>query len=250
MNPNQFTDSAGVPWEGRSFDENNWKNDSGETPKELQRAFETFEENLDLAALVRQIAKSRFLIPLVASLGEGEIGPHGQLVEKSADLAIVAVATPDGQSAIPAFSSVSEMTKWRNDARPVPVGATKLALAAISEGHNRIVINPASNALVLRAPALRAIAQEKNWTPSYLDPAVEQLISNAAGNFPEITALQIGPGDPKANLAGAELLLELTIVPGLEISKLESVLTEFANQMQTQEFLQAVDSVAINLRTS
>jgi hypothetical protein len=40
----------------------------------------------------------------VAELGESEIGPNGLMVDKSADLAIVAVATPDGQSAIPAFT--------------------------------------------------------------------------------------------------------------------------------------------------
>lgn len=250
MNPDRFADSAGVPWEGRAFEENNWKHDSGDTPENLRLAFEAFAENHDLAALVAEVAKTRFLVPLVASLGDSEIGPHGQLVDKSADLALVAVATPDGQSAIPVFSSVAEMSNWRSDARPVPVGAAKLALAAISEGHNRVVINPASQAIVLRAPALRSIAQQKSWTPCYLDPIVNELISFAAGNFAEITDLQIKSGDPKANLSGSELLLELTMVPGLEPEKLESVLTEFARQIQTQEFLLAVDSVAINLRTS
>ena len=81
-------------------------------------------------ALMASLPGKRLLVPLVANLSEAEVGAHGHLVEKSAELAIVAVATPDGATAIPAFTDVDSMRAWRAEARPVPVSVEKLALAA------------------------------------------------------------------------------------------------------------------------
>ena len=115
----KFHDSAGVPWEGREFSLNQFSSDDGSTPEAVARALS--EENFSLAILHESLMQSRLLIPLVAKLAESEVGAHSQLVDKSAELSIVAVATPDGQSAIPAFTSVSHMQLWKSDARPVPI---------------------------------------------------------------------------------------------------------------------------------
>ena len=99
----KYSDSAGVPWEGRSFEQNAFAEDDGKTPKALAAALA--DVPIDKSALVAALTDSRLLIPLIATLGESEQGSHGQLVDKSAELAIVAVATPDKQTAIPVFSS-------------------------------------------------------------------------------------------------------------------------------------------------
>ena len=142
----KFHDSAGVPWEGREFSQNSWSEDDGSTPQVLADAL---AGELDKSKLFVALAQSRLLIPLLAELGDSGIGSHGQTVDKSADLAIVAVSTPDGKTAIPAFSSVSEMAAWNATARPVPVDAPKLAIAAVSEGHDRVVLNPAGQAIAV-----------------------------------------------------------------------------------------------------
>lgn len=240
----KFHDSAGVPWEGREFSQNSWSQDDGSTPAVLAAAL---EGELDKSKLFIALAESRLLIPLLAELGESGVGPHGQTVDKSADLAIVAVSTPDGKTAIPAFSSVSEMAAWNSAARPVPVDAPKLAVAAVSEGHDRVVLNPAGRAIGLRRPALAALAQGLAWTPAHIDERVQKMVTTAASSHPEIVAVKLFDSDPEANLTKPELGIEIGLIAGLAKPELERVLAEFGVGCQTQEFLQLVDSFTIRL---
>jgi len=75
----KFHDSAGVPWEGREFSLNQFSSDDGSTPEAVARALS--EENFSLAILHESLMQSRLLIPLVAQLGDSEVGAHGQLVD-------------------------------------------------------------------------------------------------------------------------------------------------------------------------
>ena len=244
----KFSDSAGVPWEGRSFEANSYAADTGETPAVLipllnQRPVPKFE-------LVRALHGTRLLIPLVAELGEGEIGPNGLLVEKSADLAIVAVATPDGQTAIPAFTSVAELAAWNSDARPVPVAAEKVCLAAASEGHTRVVLNPASGAIVLRRPQLAAIAQALDWDPPHLSAKVSEMILTATKKHLMISSVDLFDGDPDASLTAPELTIQLGFKPGLSPETLKEILTQLAAEIQVPEFLELVDSFGLRIVVS
>jgi hypothetical protein len=244
----KFTDSAGVPWEGRSFEANNFSTDNGETPESLIPILA--DKPVSKAAIVEALKGSRLLIPLIAELGEGEVGPNGLLVEKSADLAIVAVATPDGQSAIPAFTSVGEMSKWNSNARPVPVTAEKVCLAAAGEGHNRVVLNPSSSAIVLRRPQLAAIAQGSIWRPPHLSEAVRQKVLLATKKHLMISSVDLFDGDPESNLAGAELTIQLGFKPGLTADSLREILTDLASQWQVPEFMESVDSFGLKVVVS
>jgi len=240
----KFHDSAGVPWEGREFSQNNWSQDDGSTPKVLA---EVFSRDLDKAALFDALSQSRLLIPLLAELGESGVGAHGETVDKSADLAIVAVSTPDGKTAIPAFCSVAEMTAWNQTARPVPVESAKLAIAAIGEGHERVILNPAGLAIGIRRPALASLAQGLSWKSPHKNELVLQMIFQASAQQSEIQSVRAFDADPTGQLLKPELGLEITLVAGLSQEQLEQVLTKFGSTMQTQEFLQLVDSFTIKL---
>lgn len=240
----KFHDSAGVPWEGREFSQNSWSQDDGSTPGILA---EVFSRDLDKVALFDALSQSRLLIPLLAELGESGVGAHGELVDKSADLAIVAVSTPDGKTAIPAFSSVAEMSAWNSTARPVPVESAKLAIAAISEGHDRVVLNPAGLAIGIRRPALAALAQRFAWTPPHLNDLVLELVLQASEKHSEIRTVRAFDADPAGQLLKPELGLEIALVAGLSQQQLQQVLAEFGTELQTQEFLQLVDSFTIKL---
>jgi len=240
----KFHDSAGVPWEGREFSQNSWSEDDGSTPKALA---EVFEREFDKEALFEALSQSRLLIPLLAELGESGVGAHGELVDKSADLAIVAVSTPDGKTAIPAFSSVAEMTAWNATARPVPVEVAKLAIAAVSEGHERVVLNPAGRAIGIRRPALAALAQGLQWTPPHLNTPVILMIDSAAAKQPLIRSARAFDPDPTSQLLKPELGIEVAIEAGLSADSLQQVLAQFGSDLQSQEFLQQVDSVSFRL---
>lgn len=245
MGSDKFHDSAGVPWQGREFQSNSWASDDGSAPDELASALS--QVPLNKAHLVEVVSRNRLLIPLLATVGEAELGPHGLLVEKSADLGIVAVATPDGKTAIPAFSCTKELTLWSSSARPVPTLAAKIALAAASEGHERVVIDPAGARVALRKTWLPAIAQGLAWLPPHLNPRVLELILAAAKGQQVISGVELLDGDPKGTLEGAELLIQVALQPGLDSGQLQNMLAVFSAELQSQEFLALVDSISLRL---
>ena len=241
----RFSDSAGVPWEGRHFEANPFASDDGETPENLAPVLAA--NPVDKEVLVRELIGSRLLIPLIAELGEGEIGPNGLMVEKSADLAIVAVATPDNQTAIPAFTSVEEMQAWNQAARPVPTSAQKVCLAAASEGHNRVILNPAGAAIALRRPQLAAIAQGLEWVRPNQSGEVRRLLLLATKKHSMISSVDLFDGDPQSSLQAAELTIQLGFKPGLTPETLKELLTELAVDLQKPEFLTLVDSFGFRI---
>lgn len=245
MSSDKYHDSAGVPWEGRSFETNPWSGDDGTCPKPLAELLEA--EKVDLVAFVNALRDQRLLIPLVANLGDAEVGPNGLLVEKSAELAIVAVQTPDGKTALPAFTSASQLQAWKPDARPVPVDARKIALACASEGHERLVIDPAGHAVVLRRPAIAALAQGLGWQRPEKNQKVSDHVKELSKLFPEIFSADLFDGDPGNDLSHAELQIQLGLRPGISAERLKELLNEFTAKLQTTEFHSAVDSITLKL---
>lgn len=245
MSHDKFHDSAGTPWEGRSFQGNSWSGDDGTCPAPLAELLAA--ERMDLAAFLNALRDQRLLVPLVAQLGDSELGPNGLVVEKSADLAIVAVKTPDGKTAIPVFTSVSQMSAWKPEARPVPVDARKIALACASEGHERLVIDPAGKPVVLRRPALAALAQGLSWQRPEINPEVVAHVKKIGQGFAEVFSVDLFDGDPTNDLSHAELQIQLGLRPGLSPDGLKTLLHHFTEQLQTPEFNAQVDSITLKL---
>lgn len=245
MSHDKFHDSAGVPWEGRAFEPNSWAGDNGSCPKPLADLLSA--GTLDQVAFLNALRDQRLLIPLLAYLGEGEIGPNGVLVDKSADLAIVAVKTPDGKTAIPAFTSVAQLQAWKPEARPVPVDARKVALACATEGHERLVIDPAGRAVVLRRPALAALAQGLGWQKPDKNPKVRELVQAVASKMDGIFSVDLFDGDPNNDLSHAELKIQLGLRPGISPEGLKQLLHSFTEQLQTKPFSDLVDSISLKI---
>ena len=64
-------DSAGVPWEGRSFESNPHAGDDGSADAALLAALEAFHAGSgDAVAIVDAYRDARLLIPLVAEAGD------------------------------------------------------------------------------------------------------------------------------------------------------------------------------------
>lgn len=237
-------DSAGVPWEGREFSENSFAGDDGSTPQAIASALGENPTNKE--KLFAALESSRLLVPLLAEIGDSEIGAFGKVVDKSAELFVVAVATPDGQTALPAFSSLEQMSLWNKNARPVPIDSRRVALAAIGEGHSRVILDPAGPSIGLRRPFLAALAQEKKWSAPHQNSVVAELIRGAAVRN-EIPGFALHDGDPGSNLRSAELLIELQIQPGLSKAALDELLAQFTSDLQSSQFLELVDSIAYRI---
>lgn len=250
INTDRFADSAGVPWAGRSFEPNSWAGDNGSADEALVSSIQALETgNGQPEAVLSAFAKARVLIPLLADLGEAGEGAYGQTVDKSADLAIVTVETPDGQDALPVFSSVAAMAAWNPVARPVPVSAQKAAIAAAQEGNTRIVLDAGNETeFVFRRPAIAAIAQGESWIHPVRDERVSSAFAEATASIPEILHFELSDCDPRSQLVAAEVQLELKLKPGMARDELDAVMQNLAKALATSEAVaEYVDSLRVKL---
>jgi hypothetical protein len=253
INPNRFSDSAGVPWEGRELEENRFAGDYGSAPKEFLNAIAGFRTGVKSQAdVVDSIRSSRLLVPLLAKLGESEIGANALKVDKSAELSIVTVKAPDDQEALVVFSSVAAMQRWNPSARPVPTDAIRVCLAAASQLSTRVVIDPGSETqFVIRRPAIARIAQSLDWQPAELNQVVQKVVAESISGEQAVSEFELQSLDPEARLAGAELEVAIRLFRGSSPQEVRELLERVSKRWsESEEFAQAVDSVSIKLLPS
>ncbi|WP_309129098.1 SseB family protein [Microbacterium sp.] len=243
-------DSAGVPWEGRSFESNPHAADDGSADPALLSALLSFRAGVgSQAEVVDAFRDARVLVPLVAEKGEEGVGPTGLKVDKTQELSIVTVAAPDGRRVQPVFSSVETMARWDATARPIPVEAKRVALSASSEQTDLIVLDPASDTeFVLRRPAVWAIAQGQRWEPSFLSPEVFTALQQSVAHELAVIDVSVGAGDPDARMRGPELIVTLELADGLERETLDAVLARLAQRWAADDRIAVlVDSLTVKL---
>lgn len=241
-------DSAGTPWAGRRFEANRFAADDGTAPAAWLAAVRRFRlGEIRISDVIAELHRTRLLIPLVAHLEQGEITSGGLTADKAAELATVTVATPDGQRALPVFSSVQAMQAWNPDARPVPAEAPRVALAAAGEHTPRVVVDPGTESeFVVRWPALEALATGETWRPAIEDPRVLDAFLRPAAELPSIKSLVLVPGDPHSRLAGPEILVQLEVIDGLEAADLQEMADWLGEQWRADETIMAeVDSIGV-----
>lgn len=250
INPNRFSDSAGVPWEGRELHENNFANDDGSADVTLIETITKFQsgeaKNEDVVAA---FSNARLLIPLLADLGESEIGEHGHKVDKSAELSIVTVGTPDDQNGLPVFSSVAAMQRWNASARPVPSDATRVAIAAASEGNTRIILDAEGpTEFAIRRPAIAAIAQEEKWVHPARDSRVSEEFARVLADVEEFLSFDLEDCDPQSRLHSAELQLVLKLAEGLTGERVQELMQGLAKKLaESSVIAEHVDSLRVKL---
>ena len=194
-------DSAGQPWEGRSLagDDgkiHNFEDDDGTADAGYLAAVGALVDGSgDEAAVVASLATARVFIPIIAQLGAEAEGVDGLTADKQADMALVTLKAADGRTAMPAFTSADHLAAWHPDARPVAVYAARAALSAVAEGAELLVLDPGSDVtLVVRRPAVWALAQQQDWVPSYTDAALAAEMAAAAAGFPAVRNIELLPG--------------------------------------------------------
>lgn len=267
------TDSAGQPWSGRDLPAqekyHNFDADDGAMDPGFAAAL------ADLAAgdgteaqVVASLATARVFIPIVAQVAETTVGENGLASDKESDMALVTLQGPDGRRALPVFSHTEALARWHPEARPVAVYAARAALSAVAEEAQLLVVDPGSQRpFVVRRPAMWALAQQHQWLPSYLDPAVATVLeaSLAALDDPRAVGISASAGagigsqwDTGSAVSGRlvqgggtgpELCVTLTLLPGLDESTINGMLSLLQGFWARSEvFAHAVDSVQIRLQ--
>lgn len=241
-------DSAGQPWAGRSFEPNLRAGDDGAADPALLAALAAFRAGqCGQATVVSALRGTRLLVPLLAEAGEVGLTPEGRTVDKTQELSLVTVRTPSGRTAIPAFSSVAAMGLWNPKARPVPVEAERVALAAGAEGSGVIIDPTTETEFGLHRGALGAIARAGDWVPSWADEQVLAAFGSCLVE-PAVVAADVVPGDPVARLTGPEVTVRLSLRPGLDREGLEALLGRIQAQWAAAAVLaERVESYDVKL---
>lgn len=246
-----LADSAGQPWEGRTFSENPWQDDDGTAPKELAEALSKFRAGEGSPVdVVNALRDTRLLIPLVAELGEEGVNDQGVTVDKSADLSIVTVKAPDGRGVVPVFSSVAAMQLWDSSARPIPVDSRRAALAAVEEHSDLLILDPGSpdTEFVVRRPAVWAISQATEYELPWRDPQVLKHAQALLAAEPRLLGIDLVPGDPDGRFAGPELIVALHVPAAFDYDEQQSIVKIVQSELaQNADLVERVDSLGIRV---
>ena len=261
------TDSAGQPWEGRSLTGDdarihNFEDDDGSAdPGYLAAVDALLNGTGSEAEVLASLATARVFVPVVAQLAEEAEGVDGLHADKQADMALVTLKAPDGRKAMPVFTTAAALESWHAEARPVAVYAARAALSAVSEGAQLLVLDPGSAfTFVVRRPAMWALAQQRDWTPSYLDDQLESALASQAEALPAVRRLETQAGGGVASLtadgrtvpgggAGPELRIVLFLEDGLDAAAVQSLVADLNEAWaQVESFAEGVDSVEVKLQ--
>lgn len=202
-----------------------------------------------LPGVVTALASARVLVPVVAEVEVA--GTSGGLtVDKVASAGVVALRTPDGRAGLPVFTSTASMAAWRPAARPVPAEGPRAAMAALQEGWEVIVVDPAGPVPVLvPRPAVRALAAGIPWCPAvaggHVRPEVADAVARALAEVPEIRSVTAEPG------RRAEVAVVLGLPPGLGRADLDGVVAHAGAALAADETVTAgVDSLELRVVTA
>ncbi|WP_404382201.1 SseB family protein [Knoellia locipacati] len=218
-----------------------FEGDDGSAPPTLAAAL----GHDDPAALMEALRDSRLLVPIVAEPVETAT-EGGLTVDKQTDMAAVTLLAPDGERALPVFSSLEALAAWDPEARPVPVTAARAGQAAVSERCDVVVVDVAGpRTRVLRPSMVWALAQERDWTPPHLDDFVAAGVARAVAEEPHVVSHHVEEGAP----SGQGILgVVLELKDGLDADDVQQVATRVGERLATDGELRArIDGLAFRI---
>ncbi len=170
--------------------------DDGTADPALARALTVWSQDAgEEAALLAALPSARLMVPIVAVLGEVETDANGLRHEKTSDMAVPVIEAADGRRALPAFTSLDSLARWRADARPAPVAAPQAVLAAYSERADTLLIDPAGPVTYeLTGSRMRAVAEGRAWLPPLRDPDVLGALRELLAVEPSVLRAELRPG--------------------------------------------------------
>src|SRR5258708_8205808 len=175
------------------------RDDDGSADRRAAAALAGFAsgEGSEQAGLAR-LAGSRLLVPVVAAVSEpkglkapGRRGvdtarnapaPGGstQGGEKGSEMSLPTLVGRDGRRAIPAFTCLDALARWRPDARPVPAVADLVWRAAVADSCAVLVDIAGPVPLAIACARLAAPAHRPPVPPPHQDPDPLRAVRAAA----------------------------------------------------------------------
>jgi hypothetical protein len=242
--PAEGHDTGGVPWAGRTLSGTGFDQDTGEADARLAHLLA--QEDPDPVALVDAVSRARLVVPIVAVPGEID-DSSGIPVDATSDMASVTLVAPDGQRALPAFTSTAALSAWDAGARPVPVTAQRAALAAVQEGCDVIPLDlaapPGPAAYTLRPSMVWALAMGRAWLPAHRDQHVADAVAVAVADEPVVAAHAV------TDAGDGGLRVELALRPGLTREQMGQLLGRIGERIAADGEARArIDALAFAVR--
>jgi hypothetical protein len=166
-------------------------------------------------AALLALAGSRLLVPVVATPAGG-----------GTEMALPTLIGTDGRPALPAFTCLDALTRWRPAARPVPVPAALVWQAGAHEAGAVVVDVAGPVPLAVDGARLAALAQGRLPPPPHADPDVLALVRGVLAAEPAVTHFTAGPP-----AHGADLALQLTLGPGCSPARAQGLAARCAEMI-------------------
>ena len=200
-----------------------YRNDHGDADPAVAAALAAYAAGTggEHAVLVA-LASSRLLVPVVAVLADEQTGPadeqagppdeqttlgprglpvHG---EKASEIALPSITGRDGRPALPAFTCLDAVRRWRPAARPVPVPALGVWQSAVHESSAVVIDIAGPVPLAIEGARLAAMAAGAQVPAMHEDPDVWQQVAAAASEVAPGIRVRLSPAPE-----GMDFTLEL-----------------------------------------
>ncbi|WP_055590593.1 SseB family protein [Peterkaempfera griseoplana] len=220
--------------ERKSIPDPGFSGDDGGADPRLAAALARWADDPAAAepGLLARIGGARLMVPVVALLGEVETGPDNLRREKTSDMAVPVVEAPDGRRALPAFTSLESLARWRADARPVPVHGRQAVLAAYSERADTLLLDPAGPVpYQLTGAAMRAVAEGREYLPPARDPEVLAVLRRVVAAEPAVLRAYLQPAEQ------TDAVLALVPEPGAAQDAVRAATQRIADALAGDELL-------------
>ena len=145
----------------RTIPDPGFAGDDGSAPQEVTAALAAYDRDPAgrHAETLAVLQHTRFLVPVLAVLGEVDYDEKGLAHDKSSDMATVLMQGRDGRMALLAFTSSATLQRWNPEGRPVPVSARDTARAALHDDAEAVLVDVAGPVrFVVERDDLRALA--------------------------------------------------------------------------------------------
>jgi len=170
-------------------------------------------------AALTSLAGVRLLVPVVAATAEeagdrmpgGGHAPADGRAEKASEMSIPTLVGTDGRLAVPAFTCLDALVRWRPAARPVPVQASSVWQSAVADSCAVVLDIAGPVPLAIDGARLAALAGGQPVPLPHEDPDVLAELTSAVAGQPAIGWARLGDGGTDGDLA-----IELAFVPGRE----------------------------------
>ncbi len=129
--------------------------------------------------------------------------------EKASEMALPTLIGLDGRRAIPAFTCIAAMRRWRRDARPVPAAALQVWQAAAGDSCSVVVDVGGPVPFAVEGARLAVLARGDGPPEAWDDPDVREAVASVLAGQLEVAAFDLRPGD-----ADNDLVIALSLAPG------------------------------------